>query len=349
MQFTLDGRLLVKQLSGDDQASLQEYGPGYCERVTASQGDSLLARLFFHFKRVKDGKFYVVMSSIFPAGMSPDTVWDLKGCADDKLVREHGKSVAQVHKRWFMLHWFVSECTGSWMLPPERKKYKEGKTRARTEKFTLEHKDLSALMDAVRHDVNWLRNCELMDYSLMLGVLHRECNPDGTLPAFPLGGAGMASQPLVFVQGMRATAYYVGIIDFLQGWTGSKQCAHFVKLLFAPKPISTVEPGAYADQFLRANHDRFRAPAPTARTARNHSGPAPSTLGGDRAHHNGAAGTPWGAPILTYPHPDIDTPWGAPILTYPHPPRASGWDVPMTAPTSRHTYVSKYRTLNHTY
>ena len=151
MQFTLDGRLLVKQLSGDDQASLQEYGPGYCERVTASQGDSLLARLFFHFKRVKDGKFYVVMNSIFPAGNNaPDTIWDLKGCADDKLVREHGKSVAQVHKRWFMLHWLVSEATGGCMLPQERKEYKQGKIRARTETFTLEQNDFSAVTHAVR-------------------------------------------------------------------------------------------------------------------------------------------------------------------------------------------------------
>jgi len=32
---------------------------------------------------------------VFPAE-SLDTVWDLKGCADDKLVRDNGKSVAQV-------------------------------------------------------------------------------------------------------------------------------------------------------------------------------------------------------------------------------------------------------------
>ena len=97
MQFTKDGRLLVKQLSADDHKSLVEWGPGYAARVTAGRGESLLSRFFFHFKRPKDGKFYVVMNSIFPAE-SLDTVWDLKGCADDKLMREHGKSLPQVRK-----------------------------------------------------------------------------------------------------------------------------------------------------------------------------------------------------------------------------------------------------------
>lgn len=98
MQFTTDGRLLVKQLSGDDHKSLEQWYAGYCERVTAEGGLSVLARFFFHFRRPKDSKFYVVMNSVFPAE-SLDTVWDLKGCADDKLVREHGKSVAQVSSR----------------------------------------------------------------------------------------------------------------------------------------------------------------------------------------------------------------------------------------------------------
>jgi len=37
----------------------------------------------------------------------------------------------QVHKRWFMLHWLVSEATGGCLLPQERKEYKDGKIRAR--------------------------------------------------------------------------------------------------------------------------------------------------------------------------------------------------------------------------
>ena len=50
-------------------------------------------------------------------------------------------------------------------------------------------------------------------------------------------GVGMPKQPYVVVEGKRATAYYIGIIDFLQGWTGGKKCAHIIKVIFAPKPV----------------------------------------------------------------------------------------------------------------
>ena len=151
MQFTNDGRLLVKQLSGDDHKSLELHFAGYCTRVVEDGGESVIARFFFHFKRPADNKHYVVMNSLFPSE-SLDTVWDLKGCADDKIMREHGKSVAQVHKRWFMLHWLVSEATCGCLLPLERREYKAGKTRARTEKFALNPEDFSAFMKSVRKD-----------------------------------------------------------------------------------------------------------------------------------------------------------------------------------------------------
>ena len=43
----------------------------------------------------------------------------------------------------------------------------------KTETFMLEADDYSALMHSVRRDVHWLRSCGLMDYSLIVGILHR--------------------------------------------------------------------------------------------------------------------------------------------------------------------------------
>jgi hypothetical protein len=120
-----------------------------------------------------------------------------------------------------------------------------------------------------------------MDYSLIVGIMQRECNADGSPPAFPKGGVGMPNQPYVTVDGKRATAYYIGIIDFLQGWTGGKKCAHIIKVLFAPKPISTIEPGAYADQFLNANDARFQTFAPKDRRPGNT--PSGGRVGGGQA------------------------------------------------------------------
>ena len=64
--------------------------------------------------------------------------------------------------------------------------------------------------------------------------------------------------------GKTARAYYLGIIDFLQGWTAGKKVAHVIKFLFAPKPISTVRPKPYADQFWAAQQRRFHALAGAA-------------------------------------------------------------------------------------
>ncbi len=36
----------------------------------------------------RDGKNYVVMNSWMPAGRPVDDLYDLKGCADDKLIRK---------------------------------------------------------------------------------------------------------------------------------------------------------------------------------------------------------------------------------------------------------------------
>ena len=44
-----------------------------------------------------------------------------------------------------------------------------------------------------------------------------------------------------------------------KGWTTGKKVAHVIKAAFAPKPISTVEPEAYARQFLEDAEKRFIA------------------------------------------------------------------------------------------
>mmetsp|Transcript_11734 Transcript_11734/g.28438 ORF Transcript_11734/g.28438 Transcript_11734/m.28438 type:complete len:388 (+) Transcript_11734:130-1293(+) len=249
----------VKQLSKDDKASLMQYGAQYCRHVLNAASPSLLTRFFYHFTRHKDGLDYVVMNNCMPPMRAVDELWDLKGCCDDKVVREGGVSVPQVHKRWYMLHWLVAEAVGDCVgiLPLGRKRYKAGKTRARTQQFKLEHEDWSEVMRAVKLDVEFLRSSGLCDYSLIIGSLTEEAKANGVMPEFPSGLMGR--QPYVIKRGEWWVAYYIGIIDFLQGWTTGKKVAHVIKVGFAPKPISTIQPDDYAKQFLEANQKRFVA------------------------------------------------------------------------------------------
>lgn len=269
MQFTKSCKLLIKQLSGDDHNSLMDVAENYCQRVLDKTHPTLLCRFFFHFRREADGGNYVVMNSLLP-NAAVDELYDLKGCADDKIVRKDGRSVSQIHKRWFMVHWLIAECSFGCCVPPNRVEYKNGKIAARNAVFRLPSDECSKVLKASSLDVDFLREGGLMDYSLLVGIINRPCE-DGSIPDFPSGGA--PGQPLVVVEDGVAKAYYIGIIDFLQGWTGGKKVAHVIKYLFAPKPISTISPGPYAEQFIAANEHRFQTlpPQPTAKRAQHAS------------------------------------------------------------------------------
>ena len=96
-------------------------------------------------------------------------------------------------------------------------------------------------------DVKLFKRFHLMDYSMIIGIYRpppgkavEEANRfrDG-----PYGKAYAAQH------GGDVLIVYFGIIDFLQGWTSGKQCAHLIKWCFAPPPISTISPPRYALQF----------------------------------------------------------------------------------------------------
>ena len=63
--------------------------------------------------------------------------------------------------------------------------------------------------------------------------------------------------------------YFMGIIDYLQEWTMTKRVARCIKCL-APKPMSTVPPDAYAQQFLQCFAHKFRADATECKTPYTH-------------------------------------------------------------------------------
>jgi hypothetical protein len=88
-----------------------------------------------------------------------------------------------------------------------------------------------------------------MDYSLLVGV--RTCplaeyKPDMFDSMQPF----FDDFPLISVHNGVVQAFYLGIIDFLQPWSTGKKIAHCIKCTYAPKPISTINPKQYGNQFL---------------------------------------------------------------------------------------------------
>lgn len=90
-----------------------------------------------------------------------------------------------------------------------------------------------------------------MDYSLLVGIRRLSLEEAHAQIRAPVPAKGDAFvEPILTEVSGEVWVYYVGIIDFLQMWTGGKQVAHIIKDCFAPHPISTLAPDPYAKQFL---------------------------------------------------------------------------------------------------
>ena len=100
-----------------------------------------------------------------------------------------------------------------------------------------------------------MREHQLMDYSIIVGVQRVESYVPGQDCGFSDSPA--EGQPYTCVHENSASAYYLGIIDFLQSWTTTKSIAMMIKKPVAPQPQSTVPPDDYSLQFIRHFDQKF--------------------------------------------------------------------------------------------
>jgi len=241
--------------------------------MIGSKVPSLLCRIYLHFRR-SNGKSYMVMGNWLPnmkKTFDPETqeyetncdweaIYDLKGCRDDKTMVEHGERIKEVHMRCWDCP-MMCGCTGG----KDRERYYKGKCDAFDKQFPVSNIQHRAIMLMMQRDTNLLRDLGLMDYSLIMGVM--KVGAYSSVEAVcPPGMDGDDLQPFISQEkkpggGGASYAYYFGIIDFLQEWSGGKQCAHIIKDACAPHPIATIPPDEYADQFFDNFQDKFTATA----------------------------------------------------------------------------------------
>eukprot|EP00658_Telonema_sp_P-2_P047494 TRINITY_DN3612_c0_g1_i1.p1 TRINITY_DN3612_c0_g1~~TRINITY_DN3612_c0_g1_i1.p1 ORF type:complete len:399 (+),score=97.67 TRINITY_DN3612_c0_g1_i1:250-1446(+) len=275
MGFTADKQFLIKEMKMSDHISLREYTKEYVERVTDASNPSLLPLFYLHFCRCSTGANFVVMNNFLPSlkgfpardGVMDlynnpvnncvgwDRKYDIKGCKDDKTQEAGGRRVPEVHKRFFKF-WMYCGCG----ISADRLDYVEGKNQA----FDLSlhvTKEMKIKIDSmIRHDADFCANNNLMDHSLIIGTLSHPLSMldkgRDVRTLFPESVA-VPDQPYIYKHNGRVWALYLGVIDFLQDWNCSKKVAHCIKLCCAPKPMSTVEPSTYSDQFKALCH-RFK-------------------------------------------------------------------------------------------
>ena len=290
--YTWDGRYVLKTLTKGELALLKKNLKKYYQYVT-NHPDTLVNQFFGIYRsQTSVGRpiRFVIMNNVFPIGFQLRYKFDLKGSTVNRFV------------------------------PPE-KKDKPGVTMKDAE-FAEKHylsigpRDWALLRSQLYDDTNFLANCGLMDYSLLIGV--HQFNPDSpimhpqsgekieilsvftpnrssqsryngnsvivrkkllknhgakkkkieptvksfvnidkpkqTLEVMPF--ASSDNQKLLsYCGGLRGSneldepiseVYFIGIIDFLQGYNTSKKTEHaFKSLIYQKDQMSCIPPDRY--------------------------------------------------------------------------------------------------------
>ena len=300
MGFTPDKRFIVKEMSGDDHASLLKIAGAYVDHVLDPAG-SLLCHFYAHF--AYEGKNYVVMNNLLTD--PPDTYtaqYDLKGCADDKTLLRDGLRIKSVHKRFYNPKmWF-----GKVAWSEGRRVYHKNKVLARTDEFHVTGPQHVSFVRMIERDCAFLAGHNLMDYSLLVGVQSKpitEAQGNANIAAEQVedmvGGPrfmpSLSVAPGGLAEAGREAQYLsVGIIDFLQDWNIKKKIARKFKVLERNK--ATIPPPRYGARFASYFGDKFVADSEPLELVR---GPAVGTAG--------VAEAAGGAPALVFhvEHSDV--------------------------------------------
>mmetsp|Transcript_100566 Transcript_100566/g.260339 ORF Transcript_100566/g.260339 Transcript_100566/m.260339 type:complete len:365 (+) Transcript_100566:116-1210(+) len=229
---------IVKELSKSDHAVLLELAGSYGQHVRS--GETLLCPIYLHFRDVVTGRvFFAMRNSI---GVGPfAALYDLKGCADDKLIEKGGEPIKAVHKRIWNVGMWAGKCSWS----KDRRIYHQGKVEARSVEIPLMPDQREKVLKAIERDTQWLASHRLMDYSLLVAV---KSAPSGVSASGGSAPSALGQRPLLYKTNEgQDMATYIAIIDFLQRWTAGKRVARVIKCMECNK--ATVPPKCYARRF----------------------------------------------------------------------------------------------------
>lgn len=228
---------VVKELSNGDHSVLLQIAGSYAQHVRS--GETVLCPIYLHFRDIATGRFFFAMRNAIGPGPF-GALYDLKGCADDKLIEKAGEPLKAVHKRV----WNISMWCGKLTWSKERYAYHEGKREARSVDIAMPAEQRSQCLRAIDRDTAWLAQHRLMDYSLLVAIKE--------LPEVSASGghgpSALGHRPFLHKAADGCdVAVYVTIIDYLQKWTLGKKVARCIKFTECNK--ATVPPASYAARF----------------------------------------------------------------------------------------------------
>lgn len=294
--LTRDGSYLIKTIKRDELRTLLHMLPMYTHFMKENGRRSLLNRFCGLYEvSLNDGRerhYFVVMNSVFPGGARISERFDLKGSTVGRKASVEEREMLgsrAVLKDLDLAHENVSA---------ERAVVVVDAAAVVDDELLVEQADRdtdggkvpdshhghgylhigptakAALLAQLRMDVELLRNCSVIDYSLLVGV---SVDPDDSLVNRKKGALaekvgdfasmalratlGMPSKrqqcgagPLAMLPGEhkgRPATYYFGLIDFLQPFDYKKDLEYRLKgLVYKKASYSCVPPALYAQRFL---------------------------------------------------------------------------------------------------
>jgi len=217
-----------------------------------------------------DERVYLVMHSVFPPAASAFITerFDLKGSTVGRkcsLEERQSKGANAVLKDLDLMKEVEDELDeAKWGRDTSQKKRRRHKSS--NHGICIGKRSKSRLMAQLERDVDLLNRCNVLDYSLLVGVADMELSQgkrstnlfnwmNFPMPYFGAGMTTVDGGALSALPGTRRgkhVMYFLGVIDFLQPWTVKKRLERDLKGLagYDKTAISCVAPADYAKRFL---------------------------------------------------------------------------------------------------
>mmetsp|Transcript_38297 Transcript_38297/g.85941 ORF Transcript_38297/g.85941 Transcript_38297/m.85941 type:complete len:956 (-) Transcript_38297:70-2937(-) len=200
------GRFIIKTISDPEAERLIQILPAYRQHFAANKASMLGRYLAIYRISLESGssRYITVMHSVFDTPLKIGRMYDLKGSTHKRFVKSDSESVRKDQ---------------DWLNDGQQLKV----TVAQAEALAADHSAVTS----------FLASCNVMDYSILLGIASdTEGAPDGQLQSAD-----------------GSEAYFVGLIDFLVDF-GFKKKAEFLlhQLQGVGQTASVMDPQSYASR-----------------------------------------------------------------------------------------------------
>jgi len=192
---TSNNKYIIKTITKSECKFLRSILKKYSNYI--QNNDTYITKIFGMYRIVLPHLDYrfIIMNNIFEHSLKMDNIFDLKGTTEERFTKNEEQEV----------------------------ELKDMNFIERKFSFTFDEDDYNKFLSTIRNDSTFLKNLNIMDYSLLVGVLKYKKLED--VPKNLLNHHNVK----INISEIEIKLYIFGIIDILQEWTLWKKCCRIYK------------------------------------------------------------------------------------------------------------------------